>query len=77
MHYPNPQVHPFSIQCGSLVRSRLNNLGVGKVLSISESKAVVEYFVSIGKRIQETLPLKSLEGNILQRHTRCYLWSGN
>lgn len=75
MHYPNPQVHPFYIQCGSLVHSRLNNLGVGKVLSISESKAVVEYFVSIGKRIQETLSLNWLKEITLQRHTRCYLWS--
>jgi len=75
MHYPTPQVHSFYIQCGSLVRSRLNNLGVGKAVSISESKAVVEYFVSIGKRIQETLSFNSLEEITLQRHTRCYLWS--
>jgi len=75
MHYPNPQVHPFYIQSGSLVRSRLSNLGVGKVLSISTSEVLVEYFVSIGEQIQKTLSLNSLEKIILQRHTRCYIWS--
>lgn len=75
MHYPNPQVHPSYIKSGSLVRSRLNDLGVGKILSISESEAVVEYFVSISQRIQKALPLASLEKVALQQQTRCCLWS--
>ncbi|MCY6493400.1 protein DpdE [Leptolyngbya sp. GGD] len=75
MQYSSPQVHQNHIQCGSLVRSCLNNLGVGKVLSISESRAVVEYFVSLGNQIQKTLSLNSLEKSVLQRHTRCYLHS--
>lgn len=73
MHYPTPQVHSFYIQNGSLVRSRLSNLGVGKVLSISETEALIEYFVSIGERIQEKSSLNALERITLQRHTRCYL----
>lgn len=75
MHYPTSQVYPFYIKSGSLVRSRLNDLGVGKVLSISGSEAVVEYFVSIAKRIQKALPLVSLEKVALQQQTRCCLWS--
>lgn len=73
MHYPIPQVHSSYIQNGSLVRSRLSNLGVGKVLSISETEALIEYFVSIGERIQEKSSLNALERITLQRHTRCYL----
>lgn len=75
MHDPSLQVHPLYIQIGSLVRSRLSNLGVGKVLSISTSEVLIEYFVSIGERIQKTSSLNSLEKIILQRHTRCYFWS--
>jgi ATP-dependent helicase HepA len=75
MHYPNSQVHSFYIQCGSLVRSRLNNLAVGKVLHVSESEALIEYFVSIGKRIQKILLLDTLQHVTLQQHTRCYVWS--
>ncbi|HEY9697648.1 MAG TPA: protein DpdE [Trichocoleus sp.] len=74
MHYPTPQVHPLYIQSGSLVRSRLSSLGVGKVLSTSASEALVEYFVSIGERIQKKSSFNSLERIILQRHTRCYVW---
>ena len=61
------------IQVGSLVRSRNNNLGIGKVTQISEQSVVVEYFCSLGKQIQNTLPLISLSQVKIQRQTRCYI----
>ncbi|NEU71546.1 DEAD/DEAH box helicase [Hassallia byssoidea VB512170] len=61
------------IQVGSLVRSRNNNLGIGKVTQISEQSVVVEYFCSLGKQIQNTLPLISLSQVRIQRQTRCYI----
>jgi ATP-dependent helicase HepA len=72
MHSHNSQLHPSYIKIGTLIRSSLNNLGTGKVLSISESEALIEYFISVGNRIQKTLPINSLKKIILQRHTRCY-----
>ncbi|MGI2905097.1 protein DpdE [Tolypothrix sp. VBCCA 56010] len=61
------------IQVGSLVRSRNNNLGIGKVTQISEQSVVVEYFCSLGKQISNTLPLISLSKVRIQRQTRCYI----
>lgn len=63
------------MQPGILVRSRLNSLGTGKLQDVSYSDAQIEYFVSVGERIQQSVPVSSLERVILQRHTRCYLWS--
>jgi ATP-dependent helicase HepA len=74
MNYPDPDFpvdrHP--IQAGSLVRSRLNTLATGKVVSLSNSNAIVEYFLSVGSRIEKTISIHSLERVTLQRHTRCY-----
>ncbi|MBW4606474.1 MAG: DEAD/DEAH box helicase family protein [Hassallia sp. WJT32-NPBG1] len=61
------------IQVGSLVRSRNNNLGIGKVTQIAEQSAIVEYFCSLGKQIQNTLPLNALSKVTIQRQTRCYI----
>jgi ATP-dependent helicase HepA len=59
---------------GSLVRSD-NNLGVGKIIDISDTQATVEYFCSVGQRIQKSLSLSVLEQVRLQRQTRCYIYS--
>lgn len=58
-----------------LVRSHLNNLGIGKLQEVSDFSARVEYFVSVGNHITAAVPLNSLEHVTLQRHTRCYFWS--
>lgn len=63
------------IEFGSLVRSRTNNLGIGKSQGISGSDAFIEYLVSVGHRIRVSVPVDLLEQVTLQRHTRCYLWS--
>jgi ATP-dependent helicase HepA len=62
------------ILLGSLVSSRNNNLGVGKVIHLSGTQANVEYFCSVGQRIERTLPLDSLSRFKLERQTRCYLY---
>ncbi|BAY20327.1 helicase domain-containing protein [Calothrix sp. NIES-2100] len=61
------------IKFGSLVRSRNNNLGIGKVIEISNTQAIVEYFCSIGQRKKESLPLNSLSQCKLECQTRCYI----
>ncbi len=61
------------IQLGSLVLSQTNNLGVGKVIDISNTQATVEYFCSVGQRIEKSLPLSSLFRVRLERQTRCYI----
>ncbi|MEG3984415.1 protein DpdE [Microcoleus sp. T3B2] len=63
------------IDVGSLVRSPRNDLGVGKVVEVSRTEAVVEYFCSVKNRIRKTVPLGLLQEARLQRQTRCYLWS--
>ena len=63
------------MQPGSLVRSRTNNWGIGKLKEVIGSNADVEYFVSIGERIREVVSVAVLEPVILQRHSRCYLES--
>jgi len=60
---------------GILVRSRVNNLGIGKLKEILGSSARIEYFSSVGSRITVSVPEDSLECLTLQRHTRCYFWS--
>lgn len=62
------------IQLGSLVHSQTNNLGVAKVIDISDTKATVEYFCSVSQRISETFLLNALSQTKLQRQTRCYIW---
>ncbi|MBU7587069.1 MAG: DEAD/DEAH box helicase [Nostoc sp. TH1S01] len=61
------------IKIGSLVQSSNNSLGIGKVIEISHSNIVVEYFCSIGQRWQKTLPLQSLSPVRLKPQTRCYV----
>ena len=63
------------IDVGSLVRSPRNDLGIGKVVEVSRTDAVVEYFCSVKNRIRKTVPLGLLQEARLQRQTRCYLWS--
>ncbi len=58
---------------GSLVRSQNNSLGIGKVIDISDTQASVEYFCSVGQRIEKSLPLSSLSQLKLERQTRCYI----
>jgi ATP-dependent helicase HepA len=62
------------ITLGSLVRSRNNSLGIGKVIDISDTQASVEYFCSVGQRIEKSLPLSSLSQLKLERQTRCYIY---
>ncbi len=63
------------IDVGSLVRSPRNDLGVGKVVEVSRTDALIEYFCSVKNRIRKTVPLGLLQEARLQRQTRCYLWS--
>ncbi len=64
------------IKLGSLVQSRNNELGIGKVTEIlSNADANVEYFCSVGQRIEKTLHLSSLHEVRLQPQTRCYIMS--
>jgi ATP-dependent helicase HepA len=65
------------ILLGSLVRSRNNSLGVGKIIDISDTQATVEYFCSIGHRLEKSLPLTSLHRFKLERQTRCYIFLEN
>ncbi|MEK0177989.1 protein DpdE [Microcoleus anatoxicus] len=63
------------IDIGSLVRSPKNDLGVGKVVELSRTEALIEYFCSVKNRLSKTVPLGLLQEARLQRQTRCYLWS--
>ena len=63
------------IDVGSLVRSPKNDLGVGKVVEVSRTDALIEYFCSVKNRLHKTVPLNLLQEARLQRQTRCYLWS--
>ena len=62
------------ITLGSLIRSRNNSLGIGKVINISDTQASVEYFYSVGQRIEKSLPLSSLYQFKLERQTRCCIY---
>ncbi|MEH1874596.1 protein DpdE [Nostoc sp.] len=63
------------IKLGLLVQSQNNSLGIGKVTEISDANANVEYFCSIGQRLQKTLPLNSLSQVKLEPQARCYIKS--
>ncbi|MDF5734273.1 MULTISPECIES: protein DpdE [unclassified Nostoc] len=63
------------IKLGLLVQSQNNYLGIGKVTEISDTNAIVEYFCSIGQRLQKTLPLNSLSQVKLEPQARCYVKS--
>ncbi|MHC5672352.1 protein DpdE [Nostoc sp.] len=63
------------IKLGLLVQSQNNYLGIGKVTEISDTNANVEYFCSIGQRLQKTLPLNSLSQVKLEPQARCYVKS--
>ncbi|MEH1833601.1 MAG: protein DpdE [Nostoc sp.] len=63
------------IKLGLLVQSQNNSLGIGKVTEISDANANVEYFCSIGQRLQKTLPLNSLSEVRLEPQARCYIKS--
>ncbi|WP_341529112.1 protein DpdE [Nostoc sp. UHCC 0302] len=61
------------IKLGSLVKSSNNSLGIGKVIDITHGDILVEYFCSLGQRLQKSLPLNSLSQVKLQCQTRCYI----
>ncbi|MCW6036022.1 hypothetical protein K4A83_07015 [Spirulina subsalsa FACHB-351] len=63
------------LRCGVLVRSHTNHLGIGKILTQSDSQVEVEYFCSVGNRIHKTLPVKDLHRVKLEPQTRCYIWT--
>lgn len=63
------------IKLGLLVQSQNNSLGIGKITEISDANANVEYFCSIGQRLQKTLPLSSLSEVRLEPQARCYIKS--
>ena len=62
------------IKLGSLVRSGTNNLGIGKVIDVSDPQITVEYFCSVAQRVKTSVPLNSLSRIRLQPQTRCYIW---
>jgi ATP-dependent helicase HepA len=61
------------IKLGLLVQSQNNYLGIGKVIEVAQTNAIVEYFCSIGQRLQKTLPLTSLSQVKLEPQARCYI----
>ena len=61
------------IKLGSLVRSGTNNLGIGKVIDVSDPQITVEYFCSVAQRVKASVPLNSLSRIRLQPQTRCYI----
>ncbi|MDJ0772371.1 MAG: protein DpdE [Mastigocoleus sp. MO_167.B18] len=61
------------IKLGSLVRSGTNNLGIGKIIDISDPQITVEYFCSVAQRVKASVPLNSLARIRLQPQTRCYI----
>ena len=63
------------IELGCLVRSRNNDLGIGKVVKLNRSDPLVEYFCPVGNPIKRTLPLSLLDRVRLQPQTRCYFRS--
>ncbi|MCF2150370.1 SNF2-related protein [Desmonostoc muscorum LEGE 12446] len=63
------------IKLGLLVQSQNNYLGIGKVIGISETNAIVEYFCSMAQRLEKTLPLSSLSQVRLEPQARCYIKS--
>ncbi|MDZ8185627.1 MAG: protein DpdE [Nostoc sp. ChiSLP02] len=65
------------IKPGLLVQSQNNYLGIGKVIEISETNAIVEYFCSMAQRLEKTLPLSSLSQVRLEPQARCYIKSQN
>jgi ATP-dependent helicase HepA len=59
---------------GSLVRSKNNGWGIGKIINVSDNQATVEYFCSVGQCKKINLPLDSLSQLKLERQTRCYIY---
>jgi ATP-dependent helicase HepA len=59
---------------GSFVRSIDNALGIGKLMTVEQPLATVEYFSTVGQRITQTLLFSSLRPVQLYRQTRCYLY---
>lgn len=58
---------------GEPVTSIANNFGIGKLISVSQEQATIEYFVSIGERFVDSVPTSSLRClTRLHRQTRCY-----
>lgn len=62
----------FMLQVGSLVTSRVNYFGIGKILQIQEQDVTVEYFCSVAQRKAEIVPADSVRQAILETQTRCY-----
>jgi ATP-dependent helicase HepA len=62
---------------GSLVCSKDNGWGIGKIINLLDTQATVEYFCSVGERRKIILPLDSLSGLKLERQTRCYIYQEN
>jgi ATP-dependent helicase HepA len=62
------------MQLNSLVISSDNQLGIGKLVALENSQAIVEYFCSVAKRFTEVLPLTSLHWAKLSLQTRCYIY---
>lgn len=63
-----------AISVCDFVKTNINNLGTGKVVSIAGSIAVVEYFESIAKRQSFEIPVERLRPFALEKQTRCYIY---
>ena len=59
---------------GRFVQSSQNDLGTGKIASLTSTTAEIEYFHSISKRHRVDVSLESLRGVKLPHQTRCYIW---
>lgn len=61
----------------AFVSSSQNSLGIGKIIEINDETAVVEYFISIARRVKKRVKRASIARVYLERQTRCYLLSEN
>lgn len=58
---------------GSIVLSTANDLGPGKIMRVEGSRAIVEYFRSVGDREMKEVPTSSIRRVAIHRQTRCYI----
>lgn len=59
------------------VSSSQNSLGIGKIIETNDETAIVEYFISIARRVKKKIKKGSIKRVHLERQTRCYLRSEN
>ncbi|MFC2034887.1 protein DpdE [Chloroflexota bacterium] len=64
-----------SLCLGSFVATSQENLGIGKLVSISSSTAAIEWFTSISNREVKEYDTRSIKRVVPREQTRCYVYS--